>query len=281
MPGLYPNPSAGAEAFQPGDQVRWYVGDTHISPYIGVVKHTLPKIHKVDVDFPVGGVKRMSPEDLILVTRMVGESTSVPNDSDYSSYDKDKSDKDYGTMSQNFRDMTNKVVSKKSSGTKKLASVVAEKFASDVVDKLASDVAACLSTGLSDVEAYQSIYSKYASKCSDVFLRSAVRKVYAALSGNLGLPLPKNYKVFEDYLEDLKVWLGVDSLSQSRISEEKRRFSESKSGTKGNIGLPIPKNYSDFDDYLEALKSWLGVDNLSQDRISEEKKRFDKLKAGN
>jgi hypothetical protein len=184
MPGLFPNPSAAPEAFKPGDQVRWYVGDAHISPYVGVVIHVHPGIQKVDVDFPVGGVQRMAPEDLILITRFVGETTVAPDGGDYSGYDKSRSDESYGTFRQNLREMARNVASKKASiDGKSMASVIAERFAADVVDGLADDLCACSSKGLTDIEAYQSVYPKYASKCSDAFLRGAVRRVYAATQG--------------------------------------------------------------------------------------------------
>lgn len=180
MPGLFPNPSAAPEAFRPGDQVRWYVGDAHISPYVGVVVHIHPGIQKVDVDFPVGGVQRMSPEDLILVTRFTGETTSAPDGGDYSSYDKSVSDKDYGTLSQNLREMARSVASKKASEGKPMAKVIAERFAAEVVSSLAEDILECADKGMVDIEAYYRVYPKYASKCSDAFLRGAVRRVYAA-----------------------------------------------------------------------------------------------------
>jgi hypothetical protein len=180
MPGLFPNPSAAPEAFQPGDQVRWYVGDAHISPYVGVVTQVQPGIQKVDVEFPVGGNQRMSPEDLILVTRFVGEAP-LKGDTGYSSYDKARSLDGYGTFKQNLREMAKVVVSKKASQDgKPMATVIAERFASEVVEELASDVLDCANKGMTDVTAYQRIYPKYASKCSDAFLRGAVRRVYAA-----------------------------------------------------------------------------------------------------
>lgn len=183
MPGLFPNPSAAPEAFQPGDQVRWYVGDAHISPYVGVVTEVHPGIQKVDVEFPVGGNQRMSPEDLILVTRFTG-AAPLSGDTGYSSHDKARSDKGYGTLKQNLREMARSVASRKASEDgKPMATVIAERFASEVVDDLAFDIYACAGKGLSDVSAYQRIYGKYASRCSDAFLRGAVRKVYAAMSG--------------------------------------------------------------------------------------------------
>jgi len=180
MPGLFPNPSASPETFRPGDQVRWYVGDAHISPYVGVVTQVHPGIQKVDVEFPVGGNQRMSPEDLILVTRFMGEAP-LRGDWGYDSYDRARSDDGYGTLKQNLRQMAQRVVSKKASQDgKPMASVIAEKFAAEVIDELASDVVERKGKGMSDVGAYQDLYPKYASKCSDAFLRGAVRKIYAA-----------------------------------------------------------------------------------------------------
>jgi hypothetical protein len=145
----------------------------------------------------------MSPEDLILVTRFVGEATIKPDGADYSSYDKARSDESYGTLKQNLRDMAKMVVSKKASQGKPLATAIAEKFASEVVDELASDVTECVGKGLSDAATYQSVYAKYASKCSDAFLRGAVRRVYAAAVP--GRPGAFDYKtVYVDTEKGLK-----------------------------------------------------------------------------
>lgn len=63
---------------------------------------------------------------------------------------------------------------------KPMAARIAERFALEVVDSLAYDLTGCASKGMSDAAAYQAVYPKYASKCSDAFLRGAVKRVYAA-----------------------------------------------------------------------------------------------------
>lgn len=176
MPGLFPNPSAAPEALRPGDQVRWYIGEAHVSPYVGVVTEIHPGIQKVDVEFPVGGNQRLAPEDLILVTKFQGL-TALSGDSGYDGYDKGRSEEGYGTLKQNLRGLSMKSASEELAG---MASAVARKFASDVVDDLASDVVSCIERGMGDALAYQEVYPKYASRCSDAFLRGAVRRVYAA-----------------------------------------------------------------------------------------------------
>jgi len=282
MPGLFPNPSAASEAFQPGDQVRWYVGDAHISPYVGVVVHLHPGIQKVDVDFPVGGVTRLSPEDLILVTRFVGETTSAPDGGDYSGYDKTRSDKAYGTFDQNLRDMAKSVASKKASSEgKSSAQAVAERFAADVVEDLAADVAECVSSGIKDVEAYQKLYPKYASKCSDAFLRGSVKRVYAVAQGRPGAFDYK--KVDTSTLEGLKeaerlkeqgwkiVQTGLHILTFERLKKGKEasdvvvrdetedfmREMASKAGIKPtHVGVNI-----------HVGKAYIGVDGASKEAI--------------
>lgn len=182
MPGLFPNPSAAPEAFRPGDQVRWYIGDAHISPYVGTVTAVHPKLVKVDVEFPVGGNQRLSPEDLILVTRFTGESVLGDNIGGYEGYDKNKSEECYGTPEHNLRALSLGASSKGASAKEvPSAKLVAKKFATDVVEPIAEDLLACHRNGWCDVRAYQTIYAKYASNCSDVFMRGAVKKVYAAL----------------------------------------------------------------------------------------------------
>lgn len=199
MPGLFPNPSAAPEAFRPGDQVRWYISEAHVSPYVGVVTEIHPGIQKVDVEFPVGGNRRLAPEDLILVTRFAGL-TALSGDSGYDSYDKERSEDGYGTL----RNMSMKSASEELAG---MASTVAKKFASDVVDDLASDVIDCVYKGLSDVRTYQKIYPKYASRCSDAFLRGAVRRVYAATTGKRW---DTSNTTFDKWFERNRRFVGLD-----------------------------------------------------------------------
>jgi len=227
MPGLFPNPSATPEAFRPGDQVRWYVGDAHISPYVGTVTAIHPGIVKVDVEFPVGGNQRLSPEDLILVTRFVGEAVLDDEIGGYSGYDKSRSQEGYGTFDQNLRGMARMLASRKASeeGVPP-ARYLAERFAAEVVEPVAEDALECKRKGLTDAGAYQALYKKYASECSDVFLRNAVRKIYAAFSGRVFDPaveeerermsryfLDPGKEIPPTYEQDVKTGLPVDGPS--------------------------------------------------------------------
>jgi len=60
-----------------------------------------------------------------------------------------------------------------------MATKVASSFASTVVDKLANDVVACVEKGMTDIQAYQSLYPQYENMCSDGFMRTAISKIYA------------------------------------------------------------------------------------------------------
>ena len=185
MPGLFPNPSAAPEAFKPGDQVKWYVNGKDISPYVGTVSEIVPAIHKVWVEWPVGGNQQHSPEDLIKIPPFVGVSTAE-GESGYSSYDKAVSQADYGTMDQpTVIKLAKKIAAGEEGLTpeefeiKKLASGVASKFASNVVDKIAVDVYSCIEKNMTDIQTYQAIYPQFKNACSDDFLRSAIEKIYS------------------------------------------------------------------------------------------------------
>jgi len=184
MPGIFPHPSASAESYKIGDQVRWFVSERSISPYVGIVTQICPSINKVWVDFPIGGNQQKDPTELILITPFVGESP-VTEDTGYSDYGKVLSDQNYGTLrEESSKKLANRMVAKelgkKLEGNRiaKMASKVAGSFAHDVVEKLASDVAECVQKGMTDIQAYQSVYPQYEKICSDGFLRSAIKKIY-------------------------------------------------------------------------------------------------------
>ncbi len=190
MSGLYPNSSAAAENFHIGDQVKWFVTEQAVSPYVGRVTQVIPSIQKVWVDFPIGGNQQKDPTELILVTPFVGTSP-VTEDTGYSSFDKALSDENYGTLRSNAVELSKKVIEAKKpkkaaeeleSKTARLASVVAKTFATDVVEKLSSDLLECHKKGLNDVQAYQNVYEKFEKVCSDDFMRSAVKKIYEHLN---------------------------------------------------------------------------------------------------
>lgn len=187
MPGIFPHPSGSAENYKVGDQVKWFTSEKSISPYVGVVTQVCPGINKVWVDFPIGGNQQKDPTELILITPFVG-TTPVNEDTGYSSYDKMVSEENYGTLRDVVKKMAKTMVSKETTKTaseeriSKMASKVAGCFADTVVTKLASDVVSCIHKGMTDIQAYQGLYPKYASICSDVLMRSAISKIYKSVS---------------------------------------------------------------------------------------------------
>ena len=190
MPGIFPHPSGSAENYNVGDQVKWFTSEKSISPYVGVVTQVCPGINKVWVDFPIGGNQQKDPTELILITPFVG-TTPVNEDTGYSSYDKTISEENYGTLQEKVKKMAKTMVSKETPVSvktaseeriSKMASKVAEGFADTVITKLASDVVNCINQGMTDIQAYQGLYPKYASICSDVLMRSAISKIYKSTS---------------------------------------------------------------------------------------------------
>jgi hypothetical protein len=180
-----PNKSAVANNYKVGDAVKWVISQTQISPYVGVVSEVCPGINKLWVEMPVGGNQQFDPSDLILVPPEQGIPL-VRRNTGYSSFDKERSHQDFGTFDNpKVMKLAEKVLAKKFSmdvGTyrvNKMASDIARKYATDFVDKIASDIVACKSSGKTDIQAYQDIYKKYASKCSDGFMKSAIQKIYS------------------------------------------------------------------------------------------------------
>ena len=189
MAGIFPNPSADALGFHVGQQVKWYVNENSISPYVGRITELCPGINKIWVEWPVGGNTQMDPTDLIIIPPFQGISPVV-EESGYGSYDKQISNQDYGVMGPHVHKRAKDLVAKQVAGQKKqssklaMASRIASNFASDVVDKLAGAVIECMGKGLSDIQTYQEIYPKFENICSDGFLREAVEKIYNQKSAN-------------------------------------------------------------------------------------------------
>lgn len=181
MPGLYPNPSGGADSYKVGDQVKWFTSEKSISPYVGVVTEICPGINKVWVDFPLGGNQQKDPTELILITPFVG-TTPVDEESGYSSYGKAVSNENYGTLREEVKKMAKNMTAREASEKRisKMASKVAGSFADGVVSKLAGDVVSCINRGMTDIQAYQNLYPRYENTCSDGFMRSAISKIYNA-----------------------------------------------------------------------------------------------------
>jgi hypothetical protein len=188
MPGLFPNKSAAPESFKIGDQVKWFLPGKEPSSEVGVVTQICPGIGKVWVEFQNGGNQQKDPSELLLVPPFVGQSP-VTEDTGYSSYSKDISDKTYGTLRDETLKLAKKLVAKEipaDSGKTDLsamASKVASSFATGVVERLAGDVVSCVEKGLTDIQAYQNLYPQYENICSDGFMRTAIQKIYDVKNG--------------------------------------------------------------------------------------------------
>lgn len=183
MQPLPPNKSALATNFKVGDPVRWMISQTQISPYVGKVSEVCPSINKLWVEMPVGGNQQFAPEELLLVPPEQGISP-VQHSTGYSSYDKEISHRDYGTLSDPKVVKLAESLVAKSANMKsdtyrvaKMASKIAGDFATDVVENLSADILDCFGRGMNDISTYQAMYRKYGSKCSDGFLRHAVTKI--------------------------------------------------------------------------------------------------------
>lgn len=178
-----PHKSALATNFKVGDPVRWMISQTQISPYVGKISEVCPGINKLWVEFPIGGNQQMAPEELILVPPEQGISP-VQHSTGYSSYDKEISHRDYGTLSDpKVMKLAESLVAKNASvdsdvyHVTKMASKIAGEFATDIVEKLSADIMGCFDQGYNDISTYQAMYQKYGSKCSDGFLRHAIQKI--------------------------------------------------------------------------------------------------------
>ena len=179
-----PNKSAVATNFKVGDPVKWVISETQISPYVGAVSEICPGINKIWVEMPVGGNQQFSPEDLILVPPEQGIPL-IRRETGYSSFDKEKSHADFGVLgTPKVIKLAEEILAKEFNvdvdtyRISKMASTIARKFATEVVDKVSSDILECKKNGLSDIQTYQSIYKRYASKCSDGFMKHAIQKIY-------------------------------------------------------------------------------------------------------
>ena len=169
MPALYPS-MVPPEAFKPGDCVRKFVTEWNVTPYVGVVTHIVPTTYKVWVQWPIEQTAE-SPETLIKVNPQIYGLPTVVKDMGYSSYEKQKSMQNFGIG----------LMPRQATGQEKMAIRVAHTFATDVVGKLVDDIVACNNQKLSDVQAYNQIFKKYSSICSDYIIKSSIKKVFASV----------------------------------------------------------------------------------------------------
>lgn len=124
-----------------------------------------PSTYKVWVQWPDGNEVQEDPDTLIRVNPALGLPT-VHCDKGYDSYEKQLSEKFYGP------------VQKAVLATNKMAIRVAYSFANNVIGKLVDDAASLREEGLSEVQAYNRIYTKYGSMCSDHLIKSSIEKIY-------------------------------------------------------------------------------------------------------
>jgi hypothetical protein len=183
MSGIFPH-SVGACDYKVGQQVKWYVNEQAKSPYIGVVTEIAPGANKVYVEWPVGGNQQMDPTELLIITPESDGISPIKSETGYSSYEKEKSKKQFGMISPKVLKLAEKLAASSQSldpdeySVRKMASNIAGKFASGVVERIASDILNCKKEGMSDAEAYQTVYPGYENICSDYFMRFAVSKIY-------------------------------------------------------------------------------------------------------
>jgi hypothetical protein len=136
--------------------------------FIGIVTHVVPATYKVWVQWPIEQTPE-SPESLIKVNPEIYGLPTVIRDMGYSSYEKDLSNKRYG-------------LPREASIQEKMAIRVAHTFATEIVGKLVDDIVDCKNQKLSDLQAYNRVYEKYATICSDYIMKSSIKKVYASLT---------------------------------------------------------------------------------------------------
>lgn len=166
MASLYPSMVA-PEDFKPGDCVRKFVTEWNVTPFVGVVTHIVPATYKVWVQWPIEHSCE-SPETLIKVNPEIFGMPTVMKDHGYSSYEKGLSENFYGR------------VPKVAAEIEKMVIRVAHTFATEVVGKLVDDIVLCKDQKFSDVQAYNRIFEKYATICSDYIIKSSIKKVYAS-----------------------------------------------------------------------------------------------------
>lgn len=167
MPALYPM-TVAPEDFQVGDCVRKFVTEWNVTPFLGRVTHVVPSTYKVWVQWPIEHSQE-SPETLIKVNPSISGMPTVSKDTGYSSYEK--------TISEKFRGR----LAKNDLSKEKMAIRIAHTFATKVIGKLVDDIIRHQEAGLSEVQTYNRVYSKYARTCSDHIMRTSIERIYQEL----------------------------------------------------------------------------------------------------
>lgn len=186
MPALYPV-SVAAEDYQIGDNVRWFGSAAQLSPYVGKVVAISPKTYKVWVTWPIGDTKQHSPEELVLVPKYEGMSV-VPGDNGFDSYDKQKSEKNFGTMSPSRREKSASILAdqytKMLDTHKKMASYeerytkIASDFSIKLADSMLSKAVELKKSGMRETQAYEAMYKNFGKLAGDDLVKEATELVF-------------------------------------------------------------------------------------------------------
>lgn len=171
--------------FPVGTPVRWYLSEKSVSPYIGRVTHIVPATNKVWVAWPIGYPTQHDPSELIIVPPEQGISPINVDYGNYNSYEKQLSEKAFGTMNPQIVEKLASRMTMRShrdgmleARRSKLAGKIASSFSSDVVGAIKTAAEECKAKGLSDLQAYGALYSKFASRVSDDTLKESILSTY-------------------------------------------------------------------------------------------------------
>ena len=172
MSGIYPNAAANAEDFNVNQPVVHHINSKEVNRPVGRVVDIDAKANKVWVQFPMGDKMQIDPTELMKVS---DQPNMKPVETD-------------GTVTPKVIKLAESIiaakinVSEEDYHTQKMASSVAHRYATDKVDLLCADVVSCKEAGKGEMATYNEIYSKYASTCSDDFIKGAIEKVYEEAS---------------------------------------------------------------------------------------------------
>ena len=154
---------ADAENFCIGDCVRKFVSERAVTPYLGVVTQVVPSTQKIWVTWPTEHSQE-SPELLIKVNPAIAGMPTVSQDTGYSSWEKTLSNQMQGHLPKRI-------------ASERMAIRIANTFATKVIGKLINDISDCKKS-MSDMQAYNRLYEKYSSVCSDYIIKTSIRKIY-------------------------------------------------------------------------------------------------------
>jgi hypothetical protein len=168
MPALYPH-AARPEDFKIGDQVKWFISESAVSPYVGRVYAINPKTVKVWVTWPIGGNTQHGPEELILVPPEQGLSVITQPAPGGSNWEVQKSERIFGKLTP-----ANVVAP---SEMKKMASSIVSSEMAESAVRLASAMA---SDGMHELIAHDRMTTVYGGILPPDAIKSALQQAYYA-----------------------------------------------------------------------------------------------------